>query len=123
MVIVDTSVWVDGLRGKNRASLTALLEEDGALVHPYVEAELRMGSLPGKRHEFLDSLAALPKAHAVDLEELFWFTEQRKLYGTGLSFVDAAILASAAAQQHQIWTAEKRLAEWAHKIGLKYLPG
>lgn len=92
-------------------------------MHPYVEAELRMGSLPGKRQEFLEALALLPKAAAVDLEELFWFTEERRLYGSGLSFVDAAILASAAAQQHLVWTAEKRLQEQARRLRLDYKTG
>ncbi|MSP00878.1 MAG: type II toxin-antitoxin system VapC family toxin [Acetobacteraceae bacterium] len=60
MILVDTSVWVDHLRGGD-AVLVELLQSGEVVTHPFVIGELALGNL---RHEdrILGSLRDLPPA-------------------------------------------------------------
>lgn len=58
MILVDTSVWMDHLRGQETA-LAEALDAGRVLAHPFVTGELACGHL-GRRADFLSLLAALP---------------------------------------------------------------
>lgn len=49
---------------------------------------------------------------------LYRFIEDRELAGTGLSFVDAHLLASAEDSGLSLWTGDKRLQKQAKRIGI-----
>jgi len=118
MILVDTSVWVDHLRGRN-SKLIALLEAEEVCSHPFVVGELACGNLD-RRDEILSALQALPQVQAAEQEEVLKFIETRRLAGRGLGWVDVHLLASALLEQCGFWTLDKRLASAADGLALRH---
>jgi len=119
VILVDTSVWVDHLRRDNRA-LSTLLLEGRVLCHPFVIGELACGNLRA-RSTILEHLSFLPEAPVADQHEVLSLIERRKLWGTGIGWVDAHLLASAVLAGSTLWTKDKTLAKQAQR--LKVAPG
>ncbi len=107
MVLVDTSVWVEHLRRGN-AALSELLKEGVVLCHAFVVGELACGTLRN-RGEILGLLSALPRARIAADREVMLLLEERRLYGKGLGWVDAHLLASALLNTCGLWTFDKAL--------------
>jgi predicted nucleic acid-binding protein len=107
MILVDTSVWIDHLRVGSE-HLKALLLDEQVLCHPFVVGELACGTLL-KRGEILSMLKALPEALLLEHEEVLSFLEARHLYGRGIGWVDAHLLASTVLTGCAIWTFDKPL--------------
>lgn len=55
-------------------------------------------------------------------ERFLAFADRHSLGGTGIGFVDANLLATAAAADAVLWTRDKRLAAQAGRLGLAYRP-
>ena len=107
MILVDTSVWIEHLRaGSNR--LRALLFDEQVLCHPFIVGELACGALQ-KRSDILSMLKALPEAHLVEHQEVLSFLEARRLYGRGIGWVGAHLLASTLLTGCTLWTLDKPL--------------
>lgn len=116
MILVDTSVWIDHLRdGSSR--LEDLLVDGMVLSHPFVIGELACGNL-AKRGEILSLLAALPRAGMADNDEVLHLLESKRLYGRGLGWVDAHLLASALLNECGLWTFDKSLGATAVELGV-----
>jgi len=116
MILVDTSVWIDHLRsGNNR--LKALLEADQVVIHPLIIGELACGSIRN-RTEVFALLKELPTTTIAQHDEVLQFVDQQKLYGRGLGWIDAHLLAAARLDHLSIWTLDKPLAKVAHSIGV-----
>jgi len=62
-----------------------------------------------KRAEILVMLKALPEAHLLEHEEVMSFLDARRLYGRGIGWVDAHLLASTLLTGCTIWTFDKPL--------------
>jgi predicted nucleic acid-binding protein len=92
LILVDTSVWIDHLRHGD-AILAGLLERSQVLGHPFVVGELAMGNLR-QRTMILHDLGGLPQAVVAHDPEVLDFIERESLFGTGLGYVDAHLLAS-----------------------------
>jgi hypothetical protein len=107
MILVDTSIWIEHFREGNERLRILLLDEQ-VLCHPFVVGELACGSLR-RRSEILSMLKALPEAQLVEHEELLGFIEARRLYGGGVGWVDAHLLASTLLSGCTIWTIDKPL--------------
>lgn len=119
MILVDSSIWIGHLRNTD-AALALALAEGRVGQHPFVIAELALGSL-SNRDRFLAMLSLLPAASVVDQTALLAFIAEHRLFGTGLGMVDAHLLASASESPGvRLWTADRRLAEQAERIGLSY---
>ena len=122
MTLVDTSVWIEFFRGPGRASgLTALLETGEVLLHPFVLGELAIVDLGPDRRRVLRDLEQLPRAFAVSDEEVLHFVEARSLYGKGIGWIDAHLLASVLTFAGTLWTRDRRLAAAAAKLKLPSL--
>lgn len=93
MTLVDTSVWIHHFR-MGSEQLRSLLAEEQVFCHPFIAGELACGTLRN-RHEVLSLLRALPQARVLEHEEVLHFLEERRLYGLGLGWIDAHLLASA----------------------------
>ncbi|MDE3015660.1 MAG: type II toxin-antitoxin system VapC family toxin [Pseudomonadota bacterium] len=120
MILADTSVWADHLR-RNDAMLAALLDAKQIMMHTFVIGELAMEDLR-PRQAILGSLRALPHADPVDYEEALVFIEEHRLFGSGIGYVDAHLLASARLSSARLWTRDKRLNKAAIRLGLAYRP-
>ncbi|MCU1480002.1 MAG: VapC toxin family domain ribonuclease [Subtercola sp.] len=112
MILVDTSVWVDHLHAAE-PELLRLLRSGFVRQHPMVIGELAMGSLRD-RGSFLDLLSNLPTVTLAHHDEVMGLIERQKLYGRGLSLVDAHLLAAVTLSPGTtLWTRDRRLHEVA----------
>lgn len=119
MVLVDTSIWIDHLH-RAEVQLVELLNESRVAQHPMIVGELALGTL-GDRKELLGLLAALPTANVASHAEVLHFVERNRLYGRGLSLVDAHLLASVLLTPGtRLWTRDKRLFSAAESFGVGY---
>jgi len=116
VILVDTSVWVDHLRRDNRA-LSTLLKEGRVLCHPFVIGELACGNLTA-RDTILEHLSHLPEAPVASHGEVLSFIKSRKLWGTGVGWVDVHLMASAILAGAALWTKDKTLAAQAQRLGV-----
>jgi Predicted nucleic acid-binding protein, contains PIN domain len=116
MILVDTSVWVDHLRGTEKG-LVQLLVNGEVLIHPLVIEELACGSL-ARRDEFLELLGALPVAPVASHYEVLDLIANEQLYATGLGAVDAHLIASARLAGVPLWSKDKKLSLAAARIGV-----
>ncbi len=116
MILVDTSIWVDHLR-RSDAKLKKLLEAGQVLTHPFVIGELALENLR-QRTVILQFLSDLPSAVIANDIEVLDFIERHELFGIGIGYVDAHLLASARLTAALIWTHDKRLHEVAAKLQL-----
>jgi predicted nucleic acid-binding protein len=107
MILVDTSVWIEHLRAGN-GRLKSLLFDEQVLCHPFVIGELACGMLQN-REELLTMLKALPESHLIDHEEVMSFLNARRLYGRGIGWMDAHLLASTLLTGCRLWTFDKLL--------------
>ena len=116
-VLVDTNIWIDHLR-KAEPVLVDLLERDQVCVHQSVITELALGNLKD-RLVFLKALERLMIVRNVDDQGVRHLVEERRLWGRGLSAVDAALLASAVVTPGvSLWTRDKRLRQAARDVGV-----
>ena len=115
MTLVDTSVWVEHLRHGNER-LRSMLEADHVVCHPFVVGELACGNLRN-RQEILGLLAALPEARLADHHEVLHLMESRRLYGCGLDWIDAHLLASALLTDCDVWTRDRPLKVASARLG------
>lgn len=121
MVLVDTSVWLRFLAGKQpyARELDRLLQNDEVLGHELIQGELLVGDL-GARRELLEAYTLIHYAAVVPHGEVVLFVTQRKLHGRGLGWIDAHLLASAVVAGSRLWTADKALAHAASALGVAY---
>lgn len=116
MTVVDTSVWVDHLRHRNRA-LVDLLNRAEVLSHPFVIGELALGHMR-LRAEILALLERLPRAAPASHEEVLALVDRHRLAGSGIGWIDAHLLSSARLSAAKLWTLDRRLSKVASAIGV-----
>lgn len=120
MILVDTTIWVDHFRSGNSA-LEALLQDVRVLIHPHVIGELALGGLR-RRQMLLKALQSLPQATEATNREVLRFVESNGLFGLGIGWIDAHLLASARLSCAALWTRDARLRKAADSLGLAHAP-
>jgi predicted nucleic acid-binding protein len=122
LILVDSSVWIDHLRSAD-AGLAKLLNQGQVLAHPFVNGELALGSLR-QRAGIISALQDLPKAVVADEVEVLGFIEGHALFGRGIGYIDAHLLASVRlTADATLWTRDKRLQQVAARLGLAATQG
>jgi predicted nucleic acid-binding protein len=120
VILADTSVWIDHLRG-TEAALAPLLESAQVLMHPCVLGEIALGTLRA-RGTVLGAMAGLPKAVVATDAEVTGLVDRHALHGQGIGWVDAHLLASVLLTPGaRLWSADRRLAGAAGRIGVAWL--
>ena len=120
MILVDTSVWINHLRAVDER-LTALLDAGEVLCHPFVVGELALGNLR-PRNAVLSDLRDLPQAVVAENDHVLDFIERGALFGRGIGYVDAHLLAAVRlTPEARLWTAERRLRAAAAEFGVAAL--
>lgn len=119
MIAIDTSVWADFFRGTLPHVHDLMVS--GQLVHPpTVTGELSMGNLRDRKR----TIAALQSLAPLTLPSDDWvldFVNDNALFGTGIGWSDAQILASVVlAGDCYLWTRDKRLADQSNRLGVAY---
>ncbi len=93
MIIVDTSIWIDHLRGID-SPLDDILGSGIELLHPFVYGELLLNGLP-QQGAFAERLQGLKPAPLASQKDVAAFIIWAKLAGTGVGYVDTHLLVSA----------------------------
>jgi predicted nucleic acid-binding protein len=117
-VLVDTCVWVRHFRQRNPL-LVDMLVDGEVWCHPIVVGELSMGTLKNRAQTLLD-LIQLDRPPIATFDETRQMVESRRLWGRGIQWNDAQILASAVIAEVPLWTFDERLKEMAADLGVDY---
>jgi len=120
MILVDTSIWIDHFRNGN-AALIDFLHNGEVIVHRFVIGELSCG-LMKNRKEIISLLAELPEAVIADHGEVLELIELKKLFGAGIGWIDAHLIASALLTKVNTITLNKPLAKAARSLGIGQTP-
>lgn len=119
MILVDTSVWIDHFHQTDN-HLVSLLANDLVGCHIAVIEELALGSIKN-RAQTIAGLELLPTFPHVSHAELLNLVDWNRLWGRGLSVIDAHLLASTRiVGGARLWTRDKRLAAAAEELGIRY---
>src|SRR5665213_2028621 len=102
MLLADTSVWIQHFR-RGEPTLAVQLSEGIVLMHPFIAGELACGNLKS-RAAILSDLEALAPAKLASDTEVRQLIEALRLWGRGLGWVDAHLLASALLSHCRLWT-------------------
>ena len=117
MILVDTSVWIDHLRAGDE-QLTQWLGAGQVLAHPFVIGELALGNLRN-RDTVLSALQDMPHAVVATELEVMRFIDQKGLFGLGIGYIDAHLLAAAMLTPGSLlWTRDKRLLAASVQLGI-----
>jgi len=121
VILADSSVWIDHLRGGD-AVLIDRLDRGQILAHPFVIGELALGNLR-RRALILESLRGLPQAIVASDDEVLGFIEAQALFGWGIGYVDAHLLAAVRLTAGALlWTRDKRLLAAAKRLDVAIEP-
>ena len=117
MILADTSVWIDHFRSDNK-ELRKQLSQGKISIHPFIIAELALGSLRD-RTRTLALLDLLPQVRVAQMGEVRLIIEARRLYSLGIGLTDAHLIASAfITPSTLLWTRDKRLRKAAEGLGV-----
>jgi predicted nucleic acid-binding protein len=117
LILADTSIWIDHLRSENK-EMREHLSEGNIVTHPFIIAELALGSLR-ERARTLALLDLLPQVRAAQLSEVRLMIEARRLYSLGVGLIDAHLIASVFINSSTLlWTRDKRLRAAAEGLGI-----
>jgi predicted nucleic acid-binding protein len=117
LILADTTVWIDHLRSGDK-ELQKLLAHGQIVIHPFVTAELALGSLR-QRAKTLALLDLLPQIQVARVDEVRLTIESRRLYNLGIALIDAHLIASVLIYPSTLlWTRDKRLRKVADGFGL-----
>ena len=117
MILADTTIWVNHFRASN-AALRNLLDNEQIVMHPFIVAELALGSL-GQRAIKLNALDDLPPVRVARLEEVRTMIEGLSLDSRGIGLIDAHLIASCLIHPPTLlWTSDKRLSGVAKSLNI-----
>lgn len=111
-------MWVSHLRDGND-ELANLLDDGRVLCHPLIVGELACGNLQD-RADILSFLQLLPMSIEAEHEEVLSFIENNRLMGKGMGYIDVHLIASALLTGVPVWTLDKKLAQAADSLHIKY---
>jgi predicted nucleic acid-binding protein len=117
-VLADTSVWIDHWRTMS-ARFADLLGEDRIVIHPFVLGEIALGAI-ASRAELLQHLGRLRTTSVAQHREVLGLIEQTPLWGRGIGWVDAHLLATAMLDRIQLWTLDQQLHAAAQELGVAF---
>jgi hypothetical protein len=117
LILADTSVWIDHFRSGSK-DLQKALNQGQIVIHPWIIAELALGSLR-ERAKMLAMLDLLPQVRVAQESELRFMIEARRLYNLGLGLTDVHLIASVfLVPPTLLWTRDKRLRSAAEALGI-----
>jgi len=117
LILADTSVWIEHFRSGNK-DFRELLNQGQIVIHPFIIAELALGSLRD-RGKTLALLDLLPQVRVAQLSEVRRMIETRRLYSLGLGLTDAHLIASVFLNPPALlWTKDKALRNATKALGI-----
>jgi hypothetical protein len=117
LILADTSIWIDHLRSGDE-QLRKHLNGGSIVIHPFIIAELALGSLQD-RVNTLALLGLLPQVRVAQMNEVRLAIEARRLYSRGIGLVEAHLIASVFINPPTLlWTRDKQLRKVAEDLGI-----
>ena len=117
MILADTSIWIDYLRGR-RPEMQSLIQSGKIAMHPFVTAELALGSIHD-RHKTLALMDMLDPVKVAHLSEVRRMIEVHSLYSKGIGLTDAHLVASCLITPGtQLWTRDAALKRIAQSLNI-----
>jgi hypothetical protein len=117
VILADTSIWVDHLRNRN-PEMENYLTRGQILMHPFIVAEISLGSLRNRQTTLAD-MESLLEAKVAALTEVRHMIEAHTLYSKGIGLTDAHLLASCLITPGtQLWTRDIALKKVATALGI-----
>jgi predicted nucleic acid-binding protein len=117
VILADTGIWIDYFRGRN-TKMRKLLEDGQIATHPFIVAEIALGSLRDRR-KTLSEMEALWEVKVARLTEVRRMIESHALYSRGVGLIDAHLIASCLLTQGtQLWTRDIALQKVARPLGI-----
>ncbi|HUD74345.1 MAG TPA: type II toxin-antitoxin system VapC family toxin [Terracidiphilus sp.] len=120
MILADTSIWIAMFRtGAYSAELHTLIANDQLCTHPFLIAELALGTLPERKKTlaYLDQLISIPP---VQLEDIRYMIEARGFASKGIGLTDAHLIASCLAIPGTLlWTLDRKLGNVAESLNIR----
>jgi predicted nucleic acid-binding protein len=117
LILADTSIWIDHFRSENK-QLGKLLNEGLIVIHPFIIAELALGSL-SDRAQTLRLLDFLPQVRVAQIDEVRHMIESRRLHNLGIGLIDAQLIASVLINSPTLlWTRDKPLRKVAEALAI-----
>ena len=117
MILADASIWIDFFRSR-KPELRKQLENNRIVMHPFLVAELALGSLHD-RSRTLAKLDHMPQLRVADLRDVRRMIEARSLYSQGIGLTEAHLVASCLASPGTLlWTSDARLRKVANSLGI-----
>lgn len=115
-MLVDTSVWIEHLRG-GEDRLSSLLADGIVVTHPFVIGEMACGT-SSDRDEIVSLLGRLDTSPVARHEEAMSVLERHRLAGRGLGWVDVHLLTSALLAGVGLWTRDRALTMAVADLGV-----
>lgn len=89
------------------------------VMHPYVTAEVALGSLKNRSRTFA-LMESLWQVKMADLREVRQMIEAHSLYSKGIGLTDAHLVASCLLNPGvRLWTLDARLQQTANRLGIE----
>lgn len=108
---------MDHLGRAPEPELEAALLTRQVLIHPFVVGEISLGHLD-PRQQILADLFSLPRAVPATDNEVLGLIGRHRLWGLGIGWVDAHLLASVLLTTNaELWTRDRRLQRAAAAAG------
>lgn len=121
MFLVDSSVWIDHFRQADSILLRALAD-DQLVMHPFVIGEIALGSVKD-REQVVANLYDIHRTEVAEHEEVMTLIERYRLFGRGIGYVDAHLLAATLLTPgSRLWTRDRRLHDAADQLGIAARP-
>jgi predicted nucleic acid-binding protein len=118
VILADTSIWIDFLRGA-QPRMKGLLDVGQIAMHPFVLAEIALGSLKS-RQRTLPEIAALWQVKTAEFSEVMSMIEAHRLYSRGLGLTDAHLIASCLITPGlTLWTRDAALDAASNALGIQ----
>ena len=115
--MADTSIWIDYLRSRD-PEMERRLSSGQIVMHPFIVAEIALGSLHNRRKR-LENMDALLEVRVAQLHEVRHMIEAHTLYSKGIGLTDAHLIASCLMTPGtQLWTRDGDLKKVAKTLGI-----
>ena len=119
MILADTSIWIEHFRSREEEFDVSPLARERRLVHhPYVTGELALGVLGGRLESVIHDLSQLPQLPVLPTPDVLSLIRAHKLFGTGIGWVDAHLIASLRITGDKLWTRDRKLLAVATRLGV-----
>jgi predicted nucleic acid-binding protein len=121
MILADTSVWIEFLKGRDPGiaqKMTLELKNRNILAASAVFGELWQGIKNEREKNIIGTFwDNLPKDdETAILIEAGRISNHYKLFSKGVGLIDCALLSMALYGNHRLWTLDKKLAEVAKEV-------